>query len=329
MNILFNDPGFDPNAPRQAVQPPRRGNVVRALMLMGGVGLLGSVAAEWWFKGHIYGERAEAAPDVQPITARMVDIQPVKAEELPTVPPPTPRSEPASRLRTARQEPRQEPKTIQFALNAPEPPKSLMLDGIVPNEGLGCTLRPGANGIHAALTGVVRSEIGGEAHAVVTEDVFDADGYGQLLIPAGSKLVGLYKTNGNLRLNDQRIPFVWQTITTPEGFDQRQIVLGDASGLDAAGSMGVGGEVRTHWGKVIAAAALFTIFDVGQRGVFSDDNSFSDDLQRSATRNFGRTGAEVTRQMLSLEPEITVPSGTPILVSIRRPVKVSPNCFDG
>jgi hypothetical protein len=329
-SVLRDDPEFSSSS-THGVPGGRRFSAWTLLWVGGGLAVGGAIAGQvllssWWNSAE-----AEAAPEVERNTQPDVAIRKIEDKPEPVgrrqgltreanaAPPSTP-------VRPSGGGGPSGPTTIKFDLAVPEPPKSLTFDGTVPVDGLGCTLRPGANDIHAVLTGVVQSEVGGQATAAVMHDVVDADGYGRLLIPAGSKLLGVYKPGGNLRFGSERLPFVWRMITFPPGWPMRQARLPDAAGLDIAGSVGVGGEVTAHWGDIIAAAALFTVFDVSQRAATPESNSFASQLGESATDQFGSLGEDVTREMLNLEPDIRIAAGTPIIVQPAEPVKVSAEC---
>lgn len=323
-SVIRNTPDLDHDAVRRSYG---RKPLSRYLMLLGVAagGALGAFAVTWWWNSGAV-EEAQAQALVRPQTTNQSDLRDVVDKPDDAKPATRDQRRPTRAASNPVRDPPNPPSSNMFAFEMPPAPEGFTFDGTVPVDGLGCTLRPGANDIHAVLQGVVQSEVGGQAVADVSHDILDADGYGQTLIPAGSKLLGVYKPGGRLRFGDERLPFVWQLVTFPPGWPLRQVRLPDAAGLDIAGSMGVGGEVRAHWGEIIAAAALFTVFDVGQRGVTGADNSFTSQLSDSATNQFGRLGEDVTRQMLDVEPDITIPSGTPIVVQPSRPVKVSNAC---
>ena len=116
----------------------------------------------------------------------------------------------------------------------------LVRDGCRPMLAKGCALRPGATVIKAALVTAVQSEVAGQAVAQVTEDVYDADGVGGLLIPQGTRVVGVYKAAQAMTFDRRRLDFGWTEMTLPDG---TQIDLGQADGADASGAAGVGGKV--------------------------------------------------------------------------------------
>ena len=104
----------------------------------------------------------------------------------------------------------------------------------------------------------------GQAVAQVTEDVYDADGVGRLLIPQGTRVVGVYKTAQAMTFDRKRLDFGWTEMTLPDG---TQIDLGQADGGDASGAAGVGGQGHDARGaNVIATAALLSVFDADGHG---------------------------------------------------------------
>lgn len=319
MALIGNDPnGFDPSARERATRGRPRGMRFRTLLL-GGIGLVApAILLQQWVFGWRDAEETETTEirtvNAAPPTFRFEQPK----EEPPPPPPPEPQPEVRRPARGA-----QAPKLpTQVAFNVQpqgEPDMSWFADGRRPHLAHGCALRPGASVIHAALESTVQSEVAGQAIATVTEDVFDADGVGRLLIPAGTKAVGVYKTGGSLDFQRRRLDFVWTELTMPDG---TQLYLAESDGMDVAGSMGVGGEVRTRWGELIATAALFTVFDGIARGGVSDDPSLAGAMQSSASRNTGRLGKEITGRVLDWEPDILVAAGTRIIISPRRTIQV-------
>jgi len=226
-------------------------------MLAGSLIGVGALAFESWLWS-VW--RSDDAPPAQPVapaapTARLPDYQ---------LPPPEPtyvnvpvvKEVPRDRVveraapqppATARGDPSgyQPPQAIAWDVKLPGLELDWYLDGRRPQLAPGCALRPGATIIAAKLVTEIRSEIGGQAIAEVMSDVFDVDGAGRVLIPQGTRVVGLYK-RGGLDFQDRRLDFVWAEMTFPDG---RQLTLGEAAGMDAAGAMGVGGEVQDTVGR--------------------------------------------------------------------------------
>jgi hypothetical protein len=321
--------GFDPKVSQRPPRGPQRGRHFRLLMILLVLLLAGGILFERWLFGWRFSGSTTPRPQVQQTRAVEPDFQlpepRVELAAVPAIPRPEPVTTPApapARQAPAREPPRppKMPTQIAFSVQAPEPPAlAWFQDGRRPMLARGCALRPGATVIRAVLETTLRSEVAGQAIAQVSEDVYDADQVGRLLIPAGTKVVGVYKRSGGLDFQRRRLDLVWTEMTLPDG---RQLALADASGMDAAGSMGVGGEVRTRWGELLATAALLTVFDAVQRSTVTNDTGLLDSAQAAASRQGGQLGREVTRKVLSWEPDITVPGGTPIIIAPQKTVQV-------
>ncbi len=323
------DSGFDPKASQRPPRGPQRGRHFRLLMIALAVLLAGGILFERWLFSWHFGATAGPRTEIQQTRAVEPALQlPEPEVELASIPS-IPRAQPAATPRPApvRQAPAREPPKaprmptqIAFGVQAPEPPAmDWFQDGRRPMLAKGCALRPGASIIRAVLETTLQSEVAGQAIAQVSEDVYDADRMGHLLIPAGTKVVGVYKRSGGLDFQRRRLDLVWTEMTLPDG---RQLALADAGGMDAAGSMGVGGEVHTRWGELVATAALLTVFDAVQRSTVGNGTGLLDSAQGAASRQGGELGREVTRKVLSWEPDITVPGGTPIIIAPQKTVQV-------
>jgi hypothetical protein len=323
---------FNPSAPGKAVGSGFRGRRFRLAMIAGSLIGLGALAFEGWLWSVWRSGDPPAAQPTAPAAAT-AELPPYElpppeptyvnvpvTREVPVEVPrdrvvetPAPQQSP-----TRTQATHEPPKAIAWNVKTPEIGMDWYLDGRRPQLGRGCALRPGATILEAKLITEIRSEIGGQAIAEVMSDVYDVDGIGRLLIPAGTRVVGLYK-RGGLDFQDRRLDFVWTEMTFPSG---KQVALGEAAGMDAAGAMGVGGQVRARWGELIATAALVTIFDAAQRGAVRNDNVTIDSLQRSASGTAGELGEEVTRRMLDWEPDILIRAGTQIRISPQKTIRV-------
>ena len=322
--IIGNDPGFDPEAARHAVIGRARGRRFRNVLYAGlGLGVLGLITFQaWLLSGR---DEIGSTIDIREARAEIPDYRP--ASEPPPLPQPAV-SQPAPPLRIEhetvaqqaiprRREPRL-PTRIAFDVQVhAEPDLSWFADGRRPRLAPGCALRPGASIIPAVLETTIQSEVPGQVIASVSEDVFDADGLGRLLIPQGTKVIGIYKDE--LEFQSRRMGIVWTELTMPDG---TQLNLFAADGMDAAGSMGMGGAVTTRWGDLIATAALLTIFDGIQQTAIQSGNAWIDGFQEGAAMNTGRLGKQVTERVLDWKPTIRIPSGTQVRISPTKTLQV-------
>ena len=188
----------------------------------------------------------------------------------------------------------------------------------------GCALRPGATIIKAALVTAVESEVAGQAVAQVSEDVYDADGVGRLLIPAGTRVVGVYKTGGGMSFDRKRLDFGWTEMTLPDG---TQIDLGKADGGDASGRCRRGRQGDDAWGNVIATAALLSVFDaMATVPASTTGDPTAAAIATSVGNSTSEVGREVTRRALSIEPKMSIPPAHIVTIFPRSTVQVCGWC---
>ena len=168
--------------------------------------------------------------------------------------------------------------------------------------------------IPAALLTGIRSDLPGQVTGQVTEDVYDSPTGRYLLIPQGSKLIGLY--DSQVSFGQSRVLLVWTRLILPNG---RSIVLQRQAGADPAGYAGLEDQVDYHWGRLFMAAALSTILGVGSElGASSNDNNIIQALRRGSNDTLNQTGQQVVRRNLNIQPTLTVRPGFPVRVIVNR-----------
>ena len=174
--------------------------------------------------------------------------------------------------------------------------------------------------IPAALITGIRSDLPGQVTAQVTEHVYDSPTGQYLLIPQGSKLIGVY--DSQVSFGQDRALLVWTRLIMPNG---RSIVLERQPGADTQGFAGLEDEVDHHWGRLFRAAALSTLLGVGaELGAANNDSAILAALRRGSTDSLNQTGQQVVRRNLNIQPTITIRPGFPVRVIINRDLVLSP-----
>jgi type IV secretion system protein VirB10 len=174
--------------------------------------------------------------------------------------------------------------------------------------------------IPAALITGIRSDLPGEVTAQVTENVYDSPSGRFLLIPQGSKLVGVY--DSQISFGQDRVLLVWTRLIMPNG---RSIVLERQPGADTQGFTGLEDEVDQHWGRLAMAAALSTVLGVGSElGATNNDSAVVTALRRGTTDSLNQTGQQVVRRNLNIQPTITIRPGFPVRVIVNRDLVLAP-----
>jgi type IV secretory pathway VirB10-like protein len=179
------------------------------------------------------------------------------------------------------------------------------------------------NIIPAALITGIRSDLPGQITAQVTENVYDSPTARFLLIPQGTRLIGIY--DSQVAFGQSRVLLVWTRLIMPNG---RSIVLERQPGADAAGYAGLEDEVDNHWGALFKAALLSTLLGVGSElGSTSGTGTNSDvitALRRGSSDSLNQTGQKVVQRNLDIQPTLTVRPGFPVRVIVNRDLVLEP-----
>jgi type IV secretion system protein TrbI len=179
------------------------------------------------------------------------------------------------------------------------------------------------NIIPAALITGIRSDLPGQITAQITENVFDSPSGRFLLVPQGTRLIGIY--DSQVAFGQSRVLLVWTRLIMPNG---RSIVLERQPGADAAGYAGLEDEVDNHWGALFKAALLSTLLGVGSElGSTTGTGTNSDviaALRRGSSDSLNQTGQKVVQRNLDIQPTLTVRPGFPVRVIVNRDLVLEP-----
>ena len=174
--------------------------------------------------------------------------------------------------------------------------------------------------IPAALLTGIRSDLPGQVTGQVTEDVYDSPTGRYLLIPQGSKLIGLY--DSQVSFGQSRVLLVWTRLILPNG---RSIVLERQAGTNLAGYAGLEDQVNYHWGRLFMAAALSTVLGVGSElGASNNDNNIIQALRRGSSDTLNQAGQQIVRRNLNIQPTLTIRPGFPVRVIVNRDLVLAP-----
>jgi hypothetical protein len=159
--------------------------------------------------------------------------------------------------------------------------------------------------------------------AQVTENVYDSPTGRFLLIPQGTRLIGVY--DSQVSFGQSRVLLVWTRLIMPNG---RSIVLERQPGADSAGYAGLEDEVDNHWGVLFKAALLSTLLGVGSElGAGSSIGNNGDIIQalrRGSSDSLNQTGQKVAQRNLNIQPTLTIRPGFPVRVIVNRDLVLEP-----
>jgi type IV secretion system protein TrbI len=184
---------------------------------------------------------------------------------------------------------------------------SIVRPGVSPHEVKAGSVIP------AILIAGMNSDLPGQTIAQVRENVFDTPTGAHLLLPQGTRIVGLY--DSHVAYGQQRVLVNWKRLIFPNG---TSLSLEDGMpGADAAGYAGFSDKVDNHlfelFGRAVLLSAITAGVELSQRGFNDRDRgvglSAADVASASLGQNLGQVAVEVVRRGLNRQPTLIVRPG--------------------
>src|SRR5262249_3055341 len=126
------------------------------------------------------------------------------------------------------------------------------------------------------ITGI-NSDLPGQIIGQVRSNVYDSIQGRYLLIPQGSKLIGIY--DAKIIYGQERVLVAWQRLILPNG---QSMELSDMAGVDNSGYAGLTDHVNAHYGKLVSAAILMSVLGAGVQ--FSESQNHPMGLAENSKR---------------------------------------------
>jgi len=170
--------------------------------------------------------------------------------------------------------------------------------------------------IQAVMETALDSSLPGQTRAMISEDVFSYDG-ARLLIPRGSRLIGRYRSGGEIA--QRRVTIAWDRIILPDN----QTVQISAFGGDALGRSGVTGFVDTRFDERFGSAALISIISAAPSAASAQvDDETTADVLEDLGDNLADATDSVIGEYLSIGPVIYVDQGARVTVMVDRDLEI-------
>ena len=175
--------------------------------------------------------------------------------------------------------------------------------------------------IPAILEQGINSDLPGEVKALVRSNVYDTATGKYLLIPQGSRMVGVY--DSQIAYGQNRLQVIWSRIVYPDG---SSINLDGMMGQDIQGMAGFHDKVDNHYKRLVGFALLTSVFTAGielsqrQNTSLLTTPTAGQTASSAVGQQLGELGAEVTRKNLSVQPTIKIPIGYRFNVRVNRDI---------
>ncbi len=175
--------------------------------------------------------------------------------------------------------------------------------------------------IPAILEQGINSDLPGEVKALVRSNVYDTATGKYLLIPQGSRMVGVY--DSQIAYGQNRLQVIWSRIIYPDG---SSINLDGMMGQDIQGMAGFHDKVDNHYKRLAGFAFLTSVFTAGielsQRHNTSllTTPTVGQTASSAVGQQLGELGTEVTRKNLSIQPTIKIAIGYRFNIRVNRDI---------
>ncbi|MDR3535207.1 MAG: TrbI/VirB10 family protein [Acetobacteraceae bacterium] len=178
--------------------------------------------------------------------------------------------------------------------------------------------------IPATMIGGINSDLPGEVIGQVRENVYDTATGDHLLIPQGSRLVGVY--HSGVTYGQTRVLVAWNRIIYPNGnsFD-----LGTMPGADEGAYSGFEDQVDNHYLRIFGSALLASVFSASaQLSQPQATNGEGISAQSTMTAAVGQQASQVGSQMiargLDIQPTIEIRNGYLFNIMVTKDLVLTP-----
>jgi type IV secretion system protein VirB10 len=166
----------------------------------------------------------------------------------------------------------------------------------------------------------VNSDLPGTVIGQVSENVYDTATGRYLLIPQGTRIIGVY--DSRITYGQKRVAIVWNRLIYPDG---SSLNITGSPGTDMAGYSGIKGRVDNHYGQLLTAALFTSVFTAaadiaGGSTSGGDRKSAKDVLVETTGTTIANTGARLAERALDIQPTITVKPGSRFNVMVAQDV---------
>lgn len=169
--------------------------------------------------------------------------------------------------------------------------------------------------IDCTLETAIDTELPGLATAIVSRDVWSADG-SAVVLARGTRLIGV--TKSETRAGQSRVWVLWEEARTPSGL----VVPLASPATDALGRTGVTGVVDTHFDERFGAAILLSVIDAAAQALASSSRGGGDTVVVDS-QGTSKIATEVLRSTIDIPPTIKVAQGTLVQALVAQDVDFS------
>lgn len=175
--------------------------------------------------------------------------------------------------------------------------------------------------IRARLITGINSELPGQITAIVTSDIYDSVKGRYLLIPRGTKVIGMYSSD--VKMNAQRLFAGFSRLIFPDG---SSLNLGAMPGQSLDGYAGIDANVDTHFLKNLLSGFLISTIQSTQE-ITADEYIYSKDhssFVKRSSKNFvdnaATSSSKALTESINFSPTLDVEPGFMFSIAITKDI---------
>ncbi|SHJ06228.1 TrbI/VirB10 family protein [Halodesulfovibrio aestuarii] len=170
----------------------------------------------------------------------------------------------------------------------------------------------------------INSDLPGQLIGQVAQNVYDSATGQYLLIPQGSRMIGIY--DSRVVAGQSRVLVAWNRIVFQDG---SSITLGSMPGTDMAGYSGFSDDTNNHYLRTFGSAAIMSL--ISGIGAFASDTfksdtaqndkpSLQDELGSALSSQLGQSSQKLLQQNLNIQPTLTIRPGYRFNMVVRKDI---------
>lgn len=182
--------------------------------------------------------------------------------------------------------------------------------------GAPCEIKTGTVIPGIMLTGI-NSDLPGKIIGQVSQNVYDTATGNMLIIPQGSRLIGVY--DSRVAVGQNRVLIAWNRIIFPDG---SSVDIETMPGTDQAGYAGFEDEVNNHYLRIFGSATIMSLigggmaYTVDSMGGSSNNQtgnnntpSLRDEMGTALAAQLGQASLQLLQQNVNIKPTLEIRPG--------------------
>ena len=164
--------------------------------------------------------------------------------------------------------------------------------------------------IPAVLVTGINSQLPGEITAQVRQNVYNSLNPGEVVIPQGSKLIGVY--DSGVQYGQSRVLVAWSRVIYPNG---ETVDLQGMSGVDGLGEAGFPQITDNHYMKIFGSAFLISLLGAGaqlaqpQQSSALSNPGMGQTATGAISQEMDSVGGDMLQKNLSIAPTLKIRPG--------------------